>query len=53
MGEQSTVAGMDYVIFMELSHSTKVERTNAGESSRGHDQSEDLTDEEVSTNHAL
>ena len=54
---------MDHVISMEQSPSTNAERTNVGETSRGHDQSVNLTqatenqsitdNEEVSTNRAM
>ena len=63
MGEHFAIAGMDHVITIEQSPSTKIERTNDGEISRGHDQSVNPTEapenqsitiiEEVSTSGAL
>ena len=63
MGEHFAVAGMDHVITIEQTPSTKGERTNDGEISRGHDQLVDPTEapknqsitiiEEVSTSCAL
>ena len=63
LGEHSALVRMDHVISMEQSPLKKFERTNAGEPSRGHDQSVNLNEviqnqsvtvnEEVSINRAL